>query len=38
VNDIEGNYNEDKNWYELSFTLPKGSYATNVLDVLRGGK
>ena len=37
VNDIEGNYIEDKNWYELSFSLPKGSYATNILDILRGG-
>jgi len=37
VTDIEKNYVEEKAHYELSFTLPKGCYATNVLDVLRGG-
>ncbi len=36
VSEIEKNYIEEKAHYELSFTLPKGSYATNVLDVLRG--
>ena len=36
VGDIKGKYVEEKAHYELSFTLPKGSYATNVLDVLRG--
>jgi len=36
VDDIEGKYIEEKAHYELSFSLPKGSYATNVLDVLRG--
>lgn len=36
VSNIEKNYIEEKAHYELSFTLPKGSYATNVLDVLRG--
>ncbi len=36
VTDITKNYVEEKAHYELSFTLPKGSYATNVLDVLRG--
>jgi tRNA pseudouridine13 synthase len=36
VTDIEKKYIEEKAHYELSFTLPKGSYATNVLDVLRG--
>ncbi|MBD3791403.1 MAG: tRNA pseudouridine(13) synthase TruD [Campylobacterales bacterium] len=37
VTDIKGKYIEEKAHYEVSFTLPKGSYATNVLDVLRGG-
>jgi tRNA pseudouridine13 synthase len=36
VTDIKKRYIEDKAHYELEFTLPKGSYATNVLDVLRG--
>ena len=36
VTEIKKNYVEEKAHYELSFTLPKGSYATNVLDVLRG--
>ncbi len=36
VTDIKKNYVEEKAHYELEFTLPKGSYATNVLDVLRG--
>jgi tRNA pseudouridine13 synthase len=38
VAEIEKKYIEERAHYELSFTLPKGSYATNVLDVLRGGK
>ena len=38
VTEIEKKYIEERAHYELSFTLPKGSYATNVLDVLRGGK
>ena len=29
--DIESNYKEDKNWMELQFTLPKGSYATELI-------
>ncbi|MBN2824031.1 MAG: tRNA pseudouridine(13) synthase TruD [Campylobacterales bacterium] len=36
VEAIEGKYIEEKAHYELSFVLPKGCYATNVLDVLRG--
>ncbi len=36
VSDITKRYVEEKAHYELSFSLPKGSYATNVLDVLRG--
>lgn len=35
VSEIKHKYVEDKAHYELSFTLPKGSYATNVLDMLR---
>jgi len=38
VDKVEGKYNQDKAHYELSFVLPKGCYATNVLDVLRGSK
>jgi tRNA pseudouridine13 synthase len=37
VTEIKKRYVEEKAHYELSFALPKGSYATNVLDVLRGG-
>jgi tRNA pseudouridine13 synthase len=37
VTDVKKTYVEEKAHYELEFTLPKGSYATNVLDVLRGG-
>lgn len=36
VEDIKKKYIAEKAHYELSFTLPKGCYATNVLDVLRG--
>jgi len=36
VEDIKTNYIEEKAHYELSFFLPKGSYATNVIDILRG--
>jgi tRNA pseudouridine13 synthase len=38
VTDIKKRYVEEKAHYELEFTLPKGSYATNVLAVLRGGE
>jgi tRNA pseudouridine13 synthase len=37
VTEISKNYVEEKAHYELSFVLPKGCYATNVLDILRGG-
>ncbi len=30
--EIESNYKEDKNWMELSFYLPKGSYATQLVE------
>jgi len=36
VTEIKKTYVEEKAHYELSFTLPKGCYATNVLDILRG--
>ena len=36
VTEIEKRYIAEKAHYELGFALPKGSYATNVLDVLRG--
>ncbi len=36
VTNIEKKYIEERAHYELSFVLPKGSYATNVLDILRG--
>jgi len=36
VTEISKTYVEEKAHYELSFVLPKGCYATNVLDVLRG--
>jgi tRNA pseudouridine13 synthase len=29
--EVESNYKEDKNWMELKFYLPKGSYATEVI-------
>lgn len=29
--DIQSNYKEDKNWMELNFYLPKGSYATELI-------
>jgi len=36
VTEVKKTYVEEKAHYELSFALPKGCYATNVLDVLRG--
>ncbi len=38
VTDIKKRYVEEKAHYELEFTLPKGAYATNVLDLLRGSR
>ena len=32
--DIESTYKEDQAWFELNFTLPKGSYATTFLEEL----
>ncbi len=32
--EIESEYKEDKNWFELQFTLPKGSYATELISEL----
>jgi len=36
VSEISKIYVEEKAHYELSFVLPKGCYATNILDMLRG--
>ncbi|SFV57353.1 tRNA pseudouridine 13 synthase [hydrothermal vent metagenome] len=36
VENIKSTYIQEKAQYELSFYLPKGSYATNLLDILRG--
>ncbi len=36
VTDITTHYVEEKAHYELKFSLPKGCYATNLLDLLRG--
>lgn len=30
--DVEGEYKEDEAWYELHFTLPKGCYATVLIE------
>ena len=38
VSEIKKHYIEEKAHYELAFSLPKGCYATNVLDVLRGSQ
>ncbi|MEA2051055.1 MAG: tRNA pseudouridine(13) synthase TruD [Campylobacterota bacterium] len=32
--DISSEYKEEKNWFELSFELPKGSYATELISEL----
>ncbi|VAY86761.1 tRNA pseudouridine 13 synthase [hydrothermal vent metagenome] len=32
--DIESNFKEENNWLELKFTLPKGSYATELISEL----
>jgi len=36
VTEIKQSYIPERAHYEISFVLPKGSYATNVLDMLRG--
>ena len=38
VSEVTKTYVEEKAHYEISFILPKGSYATNVLDILRGSQ
>lgn len=35
--EIKSEYFAQKAHYELEFTLPKGSYATNIVDILKGG-
>ena len=34
LKDVEYEYKEDENWFEMHFSLPKGSYATVVLEEL----
>jgi len=34
---IEKNYIKQKAWYEFSFILPKGSYATILIEILKNG-
>ncbi len=34
LEDVECRYNEEKAWFELNFTLQKGSYATTILEQL----
>ena len=34
---LEKNYNKDKAWFEMSFILPKGSYATVLVEILQNG-
>ncbi|MDX1809859.1 MAG: tRNA pseudouridine(13) synthase TruD [Sulfurospirillaceae bacterium] len=34
LKDVEYKYKEDENWFEMHFSLPKGSYATVVLEEL----
>jgi len=34
---VEKNYNKDKAWFEFSFILPKGSYATVLIKILQNG-
>ena len=34
---IDKKYNKDKAWFELSFILPKGSYATVLIQILKNG-
>ncbi len=34
---VEKNYNKDKAWFEFSFILPKGSYATVLINILQNG-
>ncbi len=34
--DVEGEYKENEAWYELHFSLPKGSYATVLIEEIAG--
>ncbi len=34
---LEKNYNKNKAWFEMSFVLPKGSYATVLVKILQNG-
>ena len=35
---LELNYNKDRAWFEMSFILPKGAYATVLVDLLQNPK
>jgi len=35
---LELNYNKDRAWFEMSFILPKGAYATVLIDLLKNPK
>ncbi|MCF6174038.1 MAG: tRNA pseudouridine(13) synthase TruD, partial [Campylobacteraceae bacterium] len=34
LRDVECEYKEDQSWFEMHFSLPKGSYATVILEEL----
>ena len=34
---LEKNYLKEKAWFEMSFILPKGAYATVLIDILKNG-
>jgi len=34
---VDVDYNKDKAWFEMSFILPKGSYATVLVEILKNG-
>jgi tRNA pseudouridine13 synthase len=34
---LEKRYIKEKAWYEISFILPKGSYATVLIEILKNG-
>ncbi len=34
LKDVEYKYIDEENWFEMHFSLPKGSYATVVLEEL----
>ena len=34
LSDVEYKYIDEENWFEMHFSLPKGSYATVILEEL----